>query len=242
MPQRILHLVRHGQIDSTVRPPTPKGWKLTTLGQEQAQRTGLRLSALPIRSLHCSTYPRALETAQIIAEHLGNISIQASPLLCECVPGLPQHFRDWHAKHQIEPPEKDQYNLPSEFYAYLSLWTQRVDYQAVAAGEVQSQEVFEIYFKPSESGIVHDVIVIHGNLLGSLLCRILHLPIDSWLSFHMYNCAISEVRIDADGTMRMMCFNDAGHLSYSMRTDNNYSHDYDPKCHPKNDDPEDSNC
>ena len=48
MLQRILHLVRHGQIDSTVRPPTPKGWKLTALGQEQAQRTGLRLSALPI--------------------------------------------------------------------------------------------------------------------------------------------------------------------------------------------------
>ena len=79
MPKRILHLVRHGQIDSSVRPPTPKGWKLTTLGKEQAQKTGLRLSALPIHSLHCSTYPRALETAQIIASHLGQHSDSAFP-------------------------------------------------------------------------------------------------------------------------------------------------------------------
>ncbi|MBD1847691.1 histidine phosphatase family protein [Cyanobacteria bacterium FACHB-63] len=149
MAQRILHLVRHGQIDLTTRPPTPKGWLLTTLGREQAQRTGLRLSTLPINTLHCSTYPRALETAQIIAELCGNLPIHASPLLCECVPGLPKHFRDWYAIHQIEPPDKDKHVIPENIRPYLSLWTHRIDFEAVAAGEVQSQQVFETYFQPS---------------------------------------------------------------------------------------------
>lgn len=228
MAQRILHLVRHGQIDLTTRPSAPKGWLLTPLGREQAQRTGLRLSTLPMNTLHCSTYPRALETAQIMSESCGNLPIHVSPLLCECVPGLPKHFRDWYAIHQIEPPDKDKYDIPENIRPYLGLWTHRVDFEAVAAGKVQSQQVFETYFQPPETGITHEVIVSHGNLIGSLLCRVLHLPIERWLSLDMYNCAISEVRIDADGTIRLLSFNDAGHLPYAMRTDNNYSHYYTP--------------
>ncbi|MBW4564570.1 MAG: histidine phosphatase family protein [Mojavia pulchra JT2-VF2] len=228
MLQRVLHLVRHGQIDLTTRPPTPKGWLLTPLGREQAQLTGLRLSALPISTLHCSTYPRALETAQIIAAQLGNIPINSSALLCECVPGLPQHFREWFAANRIEPLDKDKYDIPANIRPYLNMWTHYVDFEAVAAGEIQSQQAFEKYFQPPKAGITHEVIVSHGNLLGSFLCRLLNLPIELWLSLDMYNCAISEVRIDADGTMRLLSFNDAGHLSYTMRTDNNHFHYYEP--------------
>ncbi|MBD1847690.1 hypothetical protein H6F89_30715 [Cyanobacteria bacterium FACHB-63] len=65
-------------------------------------------------------------------------------------------------------------------------------------------------------------------MIGSLLCRVLHLPIELWSSLDMYNCAISEVRIDTNETIRLLSFNDAGHLPYAIRTDNNYSHYYAP--------------
>ena len=223
MTQRILHLIRHAQIDLTRTPPTRQGWSLTPLGQQQAFRTAQRLSQLPITAIHCSTYPRTLETAQILASQLNNVPIQSSESLCECVPAVPQSFRAWHAATRIEPPDQHRYEVPPAMRPWLNIWTHYVSFESVAAGEAQGQQAFETYFHAPHDQVEHEVIVSHGNLLGYFLCRVLHLPTDAWMQLDMYNCALSEVRIDAAGEMRLLSFNDTDHLPYELRTDNEHN-------------------
>ncbi len=220
MTYRFLHLVRHGQIDLTHRPPKPQGWSLTALGQEQAVRTAQRLSRLPITAIHCSTYPRAIETAKILASTLNNIPIHPSESLCECVPGVPQQFRNWHAATGIEPPDQHRYDVPPAMRPWLNIWTHSVSFESVAAGEAQGHQAFETYFRAPYDQVEHDVIVSHGNLLGYFLARVLQLPAESWMNLDMSNCAISEVQVNTDADMRLLSFNDTGHLPYNVRTDN----------------------
>ena len=77
----ILYLVRHGQDDSTVR----GGWSdspLTEEGVRQAQSLAkeilLRKDELAIRRIFSSDLPRALQTAQPIAEAL-NLPVEPLP-------------------------------------------------------------------------------------------------------------------------------------------------------------------
>jgi len=223
MTYRILHLVRHGQVNLSSRPLTQQGWSLTSLGQEQVLRTAQRLAQLPITTIYCSTYPRALETAQILASKLNGAPVHVSESLCECVPGVPQSFRDWHAATRIEPLDQHRYEVPPAMRPWLNIWTHYVSFESVAAGEAQGQQAFETYFRAAHSQVEHEVIVSHGNLLGYFLCRVLHLPPDSWMQLDMHNCAVSEVRIDTAGDMRLLSFNDTGHLPYELRTDNQRS-------------------
>ncbi|HEY0739427.1 MAG TPA: histidine phosphatase family protein [Herpetosiphonaceae bacterium] len=220
MTQRILHLVRHGQIDLTTKPPTHQGWPLTARGQEQARLTAQRLARLPITAIHCSTHPRAQETAQIIAAQLGDVPLQSSEALCECVPAVPQHFRDWHAATGIEPRDQHLHDVPPAVRPWLNIWTHHVSFESVAAGETQSRHAFDSYFLRPHDQVEHEIIVSHGNLLGAFLCRVLQLPADAWMQLDMYNCALSEVRIEQTGDMRLLSFNDTGHLPYELRTDN----------------------
>jgi len=83
-----VRLVRHGQsewnvsfgawrIDAGIPDPS-----LTELGREQARLTAERLAPHDIRWVITSPYSRALETAEIIATHLG-VDIRVDPLVRE---------------------------------------------------------------------------------------------------------------------------------------------------------------
>jgi serine/threonine-protein phosphatase PGAM5 len=86
---RHLFLIRHGQYE--IKAPIADQMILTTLGREQAELTGKRLSELRNRfkfnKLHHSTMIRAIETAQLIHKELNlsglELPVSVDPLLCE---------------------------------------------------------------------------------------------------------------------------------------------------------------
>lgn len=72
---RTIIFVRHGQYSSVPE-------KLTALGRKQAQLTAKALALLQPSKIHCSTMPRAVETAEIIGKHAG-LKINTSDKLRE---------------------------------------------------------------------------------------------------------------------------------------------------------------
>src|SRR5919202_1282026 len=220
MSQRIIHLVRHGQIDPSAPVPGPLGWGLTALGRHQAALTAERLRHVPATCIHHSPALRATETATMIATQLPGIPLRASPLLLECVGYVPPMFRDWLAQTEHEPPDHDQREVPAAMAPWLALWSQRVTLDEVVKGETQAQQAFDIYFPAAGAGVEHEIVVTHCALIAYLVCRVLQVPLEVWRNLEMYNCGISEVLVEATGQMRLLSFNDVGHLPYQMRTSN----------------------
>jgi probable phosphoglycerate mutase len=73
--RRIL-FVRHGSTDSNAT-GVMRGWSddpLSALGRQQAERTAQYLrGAPPVDCIYSSTLPRSIQTAEIIAAHLGHV-------------------------------------------------------------------------------------------------------------------------------------------------------------------------
>jgi serine/threonine-protein phosphatase PGAM5 len=86
MGERILYLVRHGQLDLDAYEQNPRTAGLTAMGRRQAHFTAGTLDALDVRVIHCSTITRAIETAEIISRRFPEIRVRRSPLLRE-IPG-----------------------------------------------------------------------------------------------------------------------------------------------------------
>ena len=193
MSQRIVHLVRHGQID----PATPPPWGLTPLGRDQAVRTAARLSQLPITCLHHSTSARATETAAIIAATLPGVALRPSPLLLECVPYVPPAFSDWLVHTETEPPADDRTEIPAAMQPWLRCWARRPTLDEITRGQAQAQQAVATYFHVAGAEVQHEIVVSHCALLSYFICCALRAPLEDWLDLEIYNCGISEVLVDA---------------------------------------------
>ena len=74
---RTLVFLRHGQYD------TENGGLLTPLGREQARLTAKYLESCRFDCVWSSTLPRAKETADIVARHLGGMRVRHTGILRE---------------------------------------------------------------------------------------------------------------------------------------------------------------
>lgn len=206
MSTRTIYLVRHGdyQLDEITKLERDltleqhyelhtKEGGLTPTGKIQAKLTAKRFSSQSIDAIHCSCLRRTLETSKIIAEEFPGIRSQKTRLLWECVPSIPKAF----AQH--------------EHFRYISE-------QDVHQWKRQADEAFERYFKSARRSDKNEIIVSHANLIRYLVCRALHAQPDSWFNMCIDNCGISEIRIEPDYRMRLVSYNDVGHLSPQLRT------------------------
>jgi broad specificity phosphatase PhoE len=80
-----LYLARHCDVANPRRVVYGHlpGYALSPLGLAQAEAMGRRLAGRPIRLIRSSPLPRALQTAGIVAGHLGNPPIVSDPDLVE---------------------------------------------------------------------------------------------------------------------------------------------------------------
>jgi serine/threonine-protein phosphatase PGAM5 len=83
MGERIVILVRHGQMDTGAFALNGFTAGLTPLGRRQARRTASRLRSIHVDAIHYSTIGRAAETASIIAPTFDGVTPQPSRLLWE---------------------------------------------------------------------------------------------------------------------------------------------------------------
>lgn len=188
---RVIYLVRHGQHDQDNPSGSELGGGLTPIGIKQAELTAKMFAKKPITTIHSSSLNRSEETARIISKEIPGISIQQTDLLWECIPTMTP-------KLQLE--------MPNYTIAQVTQDRQR------------AEVAYRKYFKVAKRNDRHDIIVCHGNLIRYFVTLVLKAEPDSWVKMDLCNCGITQVLIQADGDMALLCHNDWSHLPKELRT------------------------
>lgn len=186
MALRYLYFVRHGEyVLHNALDDTPDG-HLSDLGREQARRVGLALGKLPINIIYYSPLLRTTETATLIQEVFPTVSLQASDLLKECIPSIPEAYKEFFV------------NVSQEF---------------IVGGGDQARAAADAFLRqPVPEADQHEILVSHGNLISYLVCQVLNAPLDSWLSTDIACAGITRVVIDSQGRIRLLTHNETAHL------------------------------
>jgi len=191
MAVRILYLVRHGQHDQDNPSGSELGGGLTPIGVKQSELTAKMFAKKPITSIHSSSLNRSEETARIIAKEIPGITIQQTDLLWECIPTMTP-------KLQLE--------MPNYTISQVTQDRQRADV------------AFRKYFKVAKRNDRHDIILCHGNLIRYFVTLVLKAEPDSWVRMDLCNCGVTQILIQPDGEMALLCHNDWSHLPKELRT------------------------
>lgn len=193
---RTIYLIRHGHYDIDDERDPDVGRALIPLGIAQARLVAARLSSLPVKitSLHSSTMTRARQTAAVINQEFPELELHQTRLLRECTP--PTWRED--IMEELEDGEAEEC-------------------------QGQLEKAFAEYFVPSQDGDKHDVLVCHGNVIRYFVTKVLGVDTMSWLRMSIGNCSLTAIRINPDGSMRLLFFGDVGHLPPNLQTRTGHS-------------------
>ncbi len=187
---RTIVLVRHGHYapDPTADPELGPG--LTDLGVAQARLLGARLKALPRFDLVlASPMTRAQETARVLVEDLDQAPIESVADLAECTP----------------PTRRSDI-------------TATIDAAELETCANQLDRVFDTRFKPAAGQADRLLMVCHGNVTRYLITRALGVDTMAWLEMSVGHTSMTTIRIEADGSTRLIAAGDVGHLPPSLQT------------------------
>lgn len=201
MASRTLYLIRHGQHERlpgyrhqdflTMEQANQLDGGLTRVGKQQAKLTAQRFRGTPINTIHCSNLPRAVQTAEVIAGEFPYLEPKHTRRLRECIPCPPR-----------EPEER----------------FSDVPWEDCVQGARAAEEAFRKYFRRARGRSKNDILVCHGNLIRYFVCRVLQVEPEAWVNMLSFNCGVTQVVIEADGWMRLVGYNDVGHLPRSLWT------------------------
>jgi serine/threonine-protein phosphatase PGAM5 len=189
---RTIYLIRHGEYNSEdVRDPDV-GKELVPLGIAQTRLLSSRLKSIGIEfnSLTSSTMTRARQTAMIINENFPELNLQQSKLIRECTP--PTWREDIMADESKTELNECVENLEKSFKEY--------------------------FIPPQDEKDRHDIIVCHGNVIRYFVAKVLNVDTMAWLQMTIGNCSLTIVKIRPDGSMKLVSFNDLGHIPPNMQT------------------------
>lgn len=206
-PTRLV-LVRHGESNTTVArvlggPRTCTG--LSPLGRRQAERLRDRivddgeLSGATV--LYSSEYPRAVETAEIIASALG-LEVQTDVRFGEHDPGPDCDGLTFHEF-------VDRYGMPD--------W--HGDPHAVRFPGGETLATFHHRVGAAVSDVVAAnpgaliVVACHGGVVDASFRHLLRLPQVGGFELHTVNTSLSEFAQIESGRWRLARYNDAAHLA-----------------------------
>jgi serine/threonine-protein phosphatase PGAM5 len=187
-----VYLIRHGIYDSdpdrNADDVVANG--LNALGHEQARLAGARLAALPIKpaALVSSTYRRARETAEDIGRALG-MTPTLDSLLHECT--ATSDRADYMKNHPAAEIAWCDSNLALAWNKYMV---------------------------PSPEADRHDVLVCHGNVIRWFVSHALSGDPRHWPAMEIANGSLTILAVRPDGSVRLVMFNDVGHLPVPKQT------------------------
>ncbi len=188
---RTIVLVRHGYYVPDAALGDRPGPHLAPIGVAQAQLVGARLAGLPIQfdAMYVSPVQRARDTAAIIASDFPGRHVEVVDDLAECMPPTRRAEAMAHEKPQD-----------------------------LTACQAQLDRVFDKYFKPAKGSERTDLFVCHGNVIRYLVTRALGVDTKAWLEMSVGNASITEIRVEANGSFKVISVGDVGHLPPSMHT------------------------
>lgn len=172
---RELIFVRHGQYDV-------ESGELTALGRRQAAAVATALRGQKLAAIHCSTLPRARETAEIIQRALRiRTTIRASAGLREAIPTPVTGF------------------------------TTRADVPEIRKNLLKMQRAFARLARPAR-GHRTELVVAHGNLIRLFVCLALGIKPTLWTRMRIHNASITKLLIKDEPREVLASFNETGHL------------------------------
>jgi probable phosphoglycerate mutase len=201
-----LIIVRHGQSEGnrdrvfTGHGPSP----LTERGHEEARCAAARIAIGPVDALFSSDLPRAVQTAQPIAELTGVPIIQDRAL-------REKNFGDLTGMSFSELEAK----YPDVWQGLLARdpGFQPPGGESHAMCRERMNTFLARLFEYRTSGRV--VLVSHGVAINHLLYSLMRTPtnVPPAMVFQIDNCSIQRVERQTDGLVRMICINDRSHLA-----------------------------
>jgi probable phosphoglycerate mutase len=206
-----LVLVRHGESNVTVDrviggPRTCNG--LSDLGRVQAARLRDRWSAhaeFAADVLVASQYPRAFETAQILAPSLGNLPIEREEGFGEHDPG-PDCDGLTYAQFT------DRYEAASQGWdAHDPFATTFPGGETVAAFQFRVGNAVRRTVEAYEGRTV--VVACHGGVVDAVLRLALKAPAMGAFEIHTVNTSVTELVLAKPNTWRLVRYNDSAHLA-----------------------------
>jgi probable phosphoglycerate mutase len=177
---------------------------LSDLGRQQAERLRDRLAEtgeLAATTLYASSYPRALETAEIIAPSL------ALPVVVES--GFGEHDPGPECDGLTFSSFVDRYGMPD--------WETDPHIVTFPGGETVAE--FHHRVGATISRVVHEhaggaiVVACHGGVVDAAFRALLRLPAHGAFELQTTNASITEFVTTSRGRWRLVRYNDAAHLA-----------------------------
>jgi 2,3-bisphosphoglycerate-dependent phosphoglycerate mutase len=213
MPRLIF--IRHGESNATVQriiggPDSCSG--LSDLGRTQATALAARLARTgEVRAtrLIASTYPRAVETAEIIAPALGGLTVEQIYELGEHFPGPlcdGLTFAEFVERYGNPEWNGNPYDVTFPGGESLGAFHHRV------AGALHAI----VTASPNDTIVV----VCHGGVINVVVRELLRAPVTRGFELYTLNTSLTEF-VDAEPrTWRMLRYNDSAHLEGLPRETN----------------------
>jgi broad specificity phosphatase PhoE len=186
-----LYLVRHAEASGAADDDPG----LTPRGREQARALGARLAAHRVAAVWHGPRRRAAETAELLAEELGDVPSEVSPLLEDRTPVPSADRRGGHPPHLVAWFD----DVPA----------QERDPDGAALSAAFGQLRREAHRLAAEGALV---VVTHAFVIGWFVREVLEGPAAQWLRLAPANAGLTVVGWRGDGRGVLHAFNDTGHL------------------------------
>ena len=81
------------------------------------------------------------------------------------------------------------------------------------------ERAYKRLFRPTKGEDRTEVYAIHGNMIRTLMLRATDFPLGAWAELWINHCSVTELEVHPDEGVRLVRFNDVGHLPPPMVTD-----------------------
>ncbi|MCG3221898.1 MAG: histidine phosphatase family protein [Candidatus Heimdallarchaeota archaeon] len=196
-----IYIVRHGETAFNVGEPRIRGRRdvpLSELGIENAIKTGIELSSIPIEKIYYSKLSRAKDTAAKIKDHQPSAEFIEEPFLLDI------SFGDWEGKTADEAfsPEvkKKWFSNPHD----VLIPNGETFYQVLD----RLHRLFQRLRTQEEEKVV---LVSHGAAINLIFVYLTGTHPSHYWNFYVDTCSISHVKLSREGRVSIVSFNSITH-------------------------------